>query len=221
MQWLASQPGVYYVEGPMCHWHMTSTDAQGEALVKKETGWLTNSYELANLLNVQCSNMLSDKSCWHRHVHLVNGRAKIAEQYPPKLIRAILRCLKNIILSRGQISAVELMHGGPTAELPEVWQDPAYVEYYDGVNGGLLPTGETEKARKLEIDWILKEKLCDYVPRSEADKEGIKPIPLLWIDTNKGDSKNIAIRSRLVVRERTKGKNARPALAPEQLLKVA
>ena len=148
MQWLASQPGVYYVEGPMCHWHMTSTDEQGEALVKKETGWLTNSSELANILNVQCSNMLADKSCWHRHVHLVNGRAKVAEQYPPKLVRAILKCLKNNILSRGQINAVELMHGGPTAELPEVWQDPSYTdcwvalgtcssfEYYDDVKGG-------------------------------------------------------------------------------------
>ena len=60
-------------------------------------------------------------------------------------------------------------------------------------------------------------KLYEYVPRGEAEKKGIEPIPLLWIDHNKGDSKNTAIRSRLVVRERTKGKNARPALAPEQL----
>ena len=128
---------------------MTSSDEQGEALVEKQTGWLTNSPELANILNVQCSNKHAPKSCWHRHVHLVNGRAKVAEQYPPKLVKAILRCLKNIILSRGQISAVELMHGGPTAEMPEVWQDPQYTEYYDSVNGGLLPTGDTEKARKL------------------------------------------------------------------------
>ena len=76
------------------------------------------------------------------------------------------------------------MHGDPTAGTPEVWQDPNYVQYYDDVNGGLLPTEATVKARKLEMDWVLKEKLYEYVPRGEAEKKGIKPIPLLWIDHN-------------------------------------
>ena len=100
------------------NWNMTSADEHGTALVKKETGWLTNSHELAYVLHVQCVNMRENKKLWHRHVHLVNGRAKVAEKYPPALVRAILRTLKGILLQRCHISEVELMHGGPTAELP-------------------------------------------------------------------------------------------------------
>ena len=114
-----------------------SWDDHGTALVEKKTGWLTNSPELAEVLDVQCANLRDDKKLWHRHVHLVNGRAKVAEQYPPALVRAILRTLRKILLRRGQISAAELMHGGPTAEMPEVWQDPEYVQYYDDVTGGI------------------------------------------------------------------------------------
>eukprot|EP00973_Karenia_brevis_P055055 7654108-Karenia_brevis.AAC.1 len=42
--------GVYVVSGPMCRFGMKSEDAQGEGLVKKETRWMTNSPELADVL---------------------------------------------------------------------------------------------------------------------------------------------------------------------------
>ena len=43
LQDLLKTPGVMKVRGPMCVWGMTSSDAQGEGLVKKETYWVTNS----------------------------------------------------------------------------------------------------------------------------------------------------------------------------------
>ena len=42
---------------------------------------------------------------------------------------------------------------------------------------GYIPTEATQKARKLEMDRALKEKLCEYVPRTEASNKGIKPTP--------------------------------------------
>eukprot|EP00973_Karenia_brevis_P017154 2355852-Karenia_brevis.AAC.1 len=84
--------GVYVVCGPMCGFDMRSVDAQGEGLVKKETRWMTNSPELAEVLEGTCSN--KEGLTWPRHVQLINGRAKEAKQYPPKLVEAILRGLR-------------------------------------------------------------------------------------------------------------------------------
>ena len=56
---LANLPEVYTAKGPMCHWALKSTDLGKQVLkrllgvghVRKETGWLTNSKELADILN--------------------------------------------------------------------------------------------------------------------------------------------------------------------------
>ncbi|CAK0843171.1 unnamed protein product [Prorocentrum cordatum] len=43
--------GVFLVHGPMCRWHMQATDSNGKlGFVRKETGWLTNSELLAEIL---------------------------------------------------------------------------------------------------------------------------------------------------------------------------
>ena len=107
--------------------------------------------------------------------------------------------------------------GGPIADVTDVHTQQEWKEYVDDVNGGMLDPKLTAEARKLELEWIEKEKVYEYRPRQEARDKGIVPIPLLWIDTNKGDLANPFVRSRLVVRECTKGKNAKRALPAEQL----
>ena len=50
---LTDRSDTYLVRGPMCRWEMMATDRrglQGTSYVRKETGWLTNSRELAELL---------------------------------------------------------------------------------------------------------------------------------------------------------------------------
>ena len=76
-------------------------------------------------------------------------------------------------------------------------------DYYfvDDVNGGILPTEEVKKARSLEMDYLYKQGVYRVVKRSEIAAEGIKPIEVRWIDTNKGDPEHPNYRSRLVVRE--------------------
>ena len=132
-------------------------------------------------------------------------------------VTAVLKVIKRNVLDQQVISAVELQSGGPTAELPELWNQPDYKEYWDDVNGGFLDPRLVREARLLELDWIKKERVYDYRSRTEAEKKGIKPIPLIWVDTNKGDKNTPFVRSRICVRECKKGRNAVESLEPEQL----
>ena len=76
-------PGVIRVEGHMCEFDMRQVDQCGEGLVKKLTGFMTNSELIAEELSKRCSGM-------HRHITLIGGRAKAAQVYPEKLCKAIV-----------------------------------------------------------------------------------------------------------------------------------
>ena len=112
---------VCYVKGPMCVWGMTSKDAQGEGLVKKETYWVTNSRYIALELNRECTNA-TGSAPWHRHVHLVDHRAHAARIYPPKLVAAILRGLREQLRAIGEIQVYDY----PVPEDPVI---PGTVSY--------------------------------------------------------------------------------------------
>ena len=93
----------------MCRWEMMATDRhglQGTGYVRKETGWLTNSRELAELLEGECSNK-AGKHPWHRHVHLIGGIAKQAARYPPALGKAVLRTVKAYLVQKGELNSME------------------------------------------------------------------------------------------------------------------
>ena len=102
LQDLLRTPGVFKVKGPMCFWGMTSSDSQGEGPVKKETYWVTNSRFIAAELDRECTNKTGDAP-WHRHVHLENHRAHAARIYPPKLVAAIVRGLREQLRSTGEM----------------------------------------------------------------------------------------------------------------------
>ena len=74
----------------MCAFGMTSTDEQGEGLVCKPTTFMTNSSKLANHLSKHCDNQ-------HRHVILINGRAKQAVVYPDALCDTICKGIREQI----------------------------------------------------------------------------------------------------------------------------
>ena len=54
------------------------------------------------------------------------------------------------------------------------------------------------QARAVEIDWVRSINLYDKVPRAEALSRGHKPLPVRWVDVDKGDYLKPNIRSRLV-----------------------
>ena len=84
MDKLRKMPMVYTAEGHMCAYGMTSTDQRGPGFVKKPTRFLTNSIEAAKALSKRCPR-------GHRHVHLMEGRARAAAVYPPELCRTMCK----------------------------------------------------------------------------------------------------------------------------------
>eukprot|EP00973_Karenia_brevis_P042751 5916416-Karenia_brevis.AAC.1 len=70
---------------------MASNDDRGRGLVYKPTAFATNSPCVAEKLNRTCTNRHKHphNNNLHRHVHLINGRAKAAQVYPVELCQAI------------------------------------------------------------------------------------------------------------------------------------
>ena len=96
---------------------MVGRDASGEGYIRKPTCWMTSSPELAETLRGACANDLpGGKSEWHRHIHLVNGRAKMARIYPPALVRAVLRALKRQMKADGEYREVYSVNAGPSPD---------------------------------------------------------------------------------------------------------
>merc|ERR1712004_296309 len=88
---------LHHVVGHMCQFNMMQEDNEGLGLVKKPTGFLTNAPCIARRLDKKCSGM-------HRHITLVNGRAKAAEVYPDKLCRQIVLGLMDQMKQDNRIS---------------------------------------------------------------------------------------------------------------------
>ena len=72
---------------------------------------------------------------------------------------------------------------------------------YDDITGTELNADMVKNAREEEMTFFKKMGVYDVVDESHMHATGGKLIDLKWIDTNKGDSKNPEIRSRLVGRE--------------------
>ena len=57
-------------------------------------------------------------------------------------------------------------------------------------------------ARREEIDWINSESVCESYRMQECRDAGMKPLDLIWVDTDKSlDPTRKKIRSRLRTRE--------------------
>ena len=140
---------------------------------------MTNDEQLVRALADKCD---SGSGEWMREASFAGGLDQIGAIFPPSLVTSVLKVIKRKVLDQRVISAVELESDGPTAELPELWNRPDYKEYWDDVNGGFLNPRLVREARLLELDWIKKEQVYEYRSRAEAEKKGIKPIPLIWVD---------------------------------------
>ena len=67
--------------------------------------------------------------------------------------------------------------------------------------GNLLDPIEVKEGKREEIEWVLMQKLFDYVPQSERTERQGRPYSLTWVLKNKGEK----VRARLVVREIKEG----------------
>ena len=274
MQKLLEDERVLHVKGDMCAQGMTSNDWDGVGLVKKTTGWATNSPRIAEQVSARCSNKDGEPSefvqfdsrtenlglprkapfqwnqvtrrlavdaesgfvlqdlrdpqqaskeklfeavprwvkvvqttfyyrrggtPWHRHVHLVGGRAKAAQVYPDPLVVSILRGLKQEMNQLGMLNSLE---AGPTNEEPEVDYEGLYPEVFDQVSGQKLDPEMVKAARATEMTHVRRYGVYEKVPlRVCMERTGKKPIRVKWVDINKGDDTRPDYRARLVAME--------------------
>ena len=123
ISWIASFPGVFKVKGPICRWTVCKADLNPVGFVRHAICWMTNDAQLARALADQCNGGSGE---WTREASSAGGLDQIGAIFPPNLVASVLKVIKRKMLDQGAISAVELESGGPTAELPELWNQPDY-----------------------------------------------------------------------------------------------
>ena len=205
------------VNANQCMYGLKSHDGEREGPARSGTGFLTNSVCIADQLRIRCPNRRAHQA--HRHVVLTNGRAHAAQTYPDGLCRAICQGLRaqmqmdakgkfllmNVNIEEGessqelQKSAEKLKHKYRIVEEDNEEQIEAA---WDDVSGAELNPRMVEEARKEEIEYVRKMRLCDKVHIAERKRvTGNMPTTVRWIDINKGDSNNPHYRSIIVARE--------------------
>ena len=141
-----------WVKAHMCRFGMKSQDKEQEGLVLKPTGFLTNSWCLAEELNKQCNKD-------HTHITLLNGKAAAAAVYPQGLCEAICLGLKkqkgydatnqlcSMALSSSQLSSVVSGSGfKPAGRWPAHWLDNKHE-----ADGGADRVGERPQNGQREL----------------------------------------------------------------------
>ena len=88
------------------------------------------------------------------------------------------------------------------------WQEDDYDQ-----QGNLLDPIKVKEGKREEIEWVLKQKLFDYVPQSECTERQGRPYSLKWVLKNKEEK----VRARLVVREIKKAKSEYEKLEPSDV----
>ena len=194
---------------------MTSVDsAENVGPACKDTGFMTNDEHIAEAVNRHCFG-------GHDHIQLLSGRAKSCEKYPPRLVAAILRALRQSMRAAGRGEAqrmvgrdrqltIAAVEAGPTLEEPELLSLPdndGDQELRDRSTGLPLNTEMVKKARELEMQHMEELEVLEDSDRDACMAEtGRSPIPTDWVDINKGDSLRPNYRSRLVCQE-TRGRS--------------
>ena len=82
---LCRDAGVYVTVADQCRYGLTSIGPEGKGPAQKPTKFMTNSPCIAKELSRRCPNRMTHSAKAHKHVHLMNGRAKAAQEYPSAL----------------------------------------------------------------------------------------------------------------------------------------
>ena len=196
---LLEMPGIKRIVSHMCAFGMMQEDEHGKALIKKPTAFMSNSSEILKRLARKCSGD-------HRHILLVNGRAKRAEVYPDELCKEIVKGLVDQMvmdhrIKSGCIGVMDQVDDECTLGLLDMMDDGRMV-FYDDVSGKMLRTEQVQAARREELETFKQFGVYCKVPLQECyDLTGKSPLGIKWVDINKGDEMYEEYRSRLVANE--------------------
>ena len=135
---------------------------------------MTNARAIAESLGEHCHGD-------HRHIHLLNGRAKRAEVYPDELCTRILEGLVEQLWRDGRIDRSGRMQ---MAE-EEAWINAIIGDSaaWDDVPGEQLDSAGVEKARKEEMSEVHKHQVYVKVPTNDCwESTGKAPIKTRGMD---------------------------------------
>ena len=197
-------PGIMLVFGDQCPFGLTGQLDDGTvALLRKETGWMTNGRHIAEAVSVRCTNR--HKPCHMHHVHApIRARrhnCRASERYPERLVLAVLRALRKELNEKYHLSPLD---SGPHLDEPEPWDihKEYYNHIYDGITGTKLPPDLVASTTADEMDFMKRLTVYEYdLVDNCLACTGKPPISVGWVRINKGDDDNPSIRCRLVVQE--------------------
>ena len=199
---ISEMPSVIRTSGDQCPFGLLGSDEFGPALIQKRTGWMTNSPRIAAAVTKRCTTRINPKHKHHRHARVFGWKnCRESEAYPPRLVSAVLKALRAELIDRKLLGALDV---GMTADEPEPLQ--LHPEWYSHVvdqsTGKALNPELVAKAREEEMSFVRKMKIWEYdTVENCVAKTGRPPIPMGWVDVNKGDDENPKVRCRLVVQE--------------------
>ena len=145
VQDLLKLDGVYTIDLDQCEYGLRSRDERGVAPAMKPTRLITNMPHARVTLSKRCSKM-------HRHVQLMNNRARSAQQYTLELCRAMVQALQ-----------IELTHNVELYDVGEEthWednlhedQDEKYNGHWDENSGRPLDPIKVRRGREKELQKI-------------------------------------------------------------------
>ena len=192
---LASLRNMYAATFHMCQFGMTQEDQEGTAYIKKATRILSNSEAIDSMVERKCPG-------GHRHIPLLNGRAKQAEEYPEALCDAFIVGLL-VEISRQkeeQLGSLYQLADMCDPQEEEVWKE-SLEKAWDDITGEEICPKLVKEARAEEMKGFQEFGVYEHVLRSDAKAEGGKKIGVRWVDINKGTKESPKIRSRLVGQE--------------------
>ena len=100
---LRSTDGMRCVRCDQCQFGLTSVDDQGNVgPACKDTVFMTNDEYIAEAVNRRCFG-------GHDHIQLMSSRGESCEKYPPRLVAAILRALRQSMRAAGRGEAQTML----------------------------------------------------------------------------------------------------------------
>ena len=178
---LRSIDGMRCVRCDQCQFGMTSVDSEGNVgPACKAPRFMTNDEYLAAVNRHFFGG--------HDHIQLLSGRAKSCEKYPPRLVAAILRALRQSMrvagcglaqkmVGRDRQLTIAAVEAGPTLEEPELPSLPDNTdvdqEFRDRSTGLPLNPEIVKKARELEMQYMEELKVLEDSDRDACMAETV------------------------------------------------
>ena len=181
--------GVFTVVLDQCEYGLIRCDEYGEGRAKKGIRVITNLSHARVTLTKRCSG-------GHRHVHLLHGRAKKAQEYPRALYMAMVEALRLAKSDEQELNTLdaEIVH------IDELHDDIGnqYEEHFVENSGKPLDPAKVRRGREKEMRKLHERDTYEYVLRetARANKEG-KFVETRWVEVENGDE----VRCRLVAQE--------------------